>query len=124
MGKHNPGVQLRLGSTQLGCISAEKELEVLVGNSLMQHIVHSQQPHRMLGCTNKGITNRRKEVTVPLYSVLIRPPLKYCVWFWSLLYTKDVDKLEKAQRRGTKMINGMGSLSYEEKAERSGFSQC
>lgn len=32
MGKHNPGVQHRLGSTQLGSMFAERDLGVLVGN--------------------------------------------------------------------------------------------
>lgn len=76
-------------------------------NAPQEHIVHSQQPHRMLGCTREIITSRHKGGTDPLYSVLIKPPLKYCAQFWSLLHTKDVDKLERAQRGATKMLNGL-----------------
>jgi len=38
--------------------------------------------------------------------------------FWSAtsdLYKKDVDRLERVQRRTTKMIKGLGSLPYEER---------
>ena len=34
LGKHNPGVQHRLGSTQLGSSSVERDLGVLVDNKL------------------------------------------------------------------------------------------
>ncbi|PKU27412.1 hypothetical protein llap_22284 [Limosa lapponica baueri] len=69
----------------------------------------------MLGCINKGTTTRDKEVIIRLYSALVRPHLEYCVRFWSALYKKDVDRLERVQRRATKMIKGLGSLAYEER---------
>jgi len=62
----------------------------------------------MLGCINKGIT-RRDKVIIPQYSALARPHMEYCVQLWSLLYKIDVDRLEKVQRRATKMIKGQRS---------------
>jgi len=42
-----------------------------------------------------------------LYSVLVRPQLEYFVQMWSPQYRTDVDLLECAQRRATKIIQGM-----------------
>ncbi|GAB0178949.1 opsin-3-like [Grus japonensis] len=73
----------------------------------------AKKANRMLGCINKGITSRDEEVIIPLYSVL--SGLEYCVQLWSPLYKKDVDRLERVQRRATRMIKGLGSLPYEER---------
>ena len=69
----------------------------------------AKKANRMLGCINRVITSRVKEVIISLCTMLVRPHLESCVQFWSLLYKKDVDQLERAQRRATKMIKGLGS---------------
>ncbi|GAB0179987.1 mitochondrial enolase superfamily member 1 [Grus japonensis] len=91
LGKHNPGVQHRLGFIWLGNSSVERDLGVLVDSKLNmseQCAAAAKKANRMLGCINKGIASRDKEVIIPLYSVLVRPYLEYCVQFWSPLYKK------------------------------------
>ncbi|GAB0180916.1 hypothetical protein GRJ2_000556900 [Grus japonensis] len=122
--KHNPGVQHRLGSTWLETSSVERDLGVLVDNKLYMSercAAMTKKANRMLGCINYGITSRDKEVIILLYSTFIRPHLEYCVWFYSPLCKKDVDRLERVQRRATKMIKGLGSLPYEESLRQLGL---
>ncbi|KAK4823676.1 hypothetical protein QYF61_005647 [Mycteria americana] len=120
-GKHNPGGQHRLGSTQLGSSSVERDPGDNKLNMSEQCAAVAKKANRMLGCINKAITSRDKKVIIPLYSALVRPHLEYCVQFWSLLYKKDVDRLERVQRRATKMIKGLGSLPYEERLRKLGL---
>lgn len=47
--------------------------------------------------------------------VLVRPHLENCVPFWSPCYGKDAIKLEKVQRRFTRIVPGLEGLSYRER---------
>ncbi|PKU48493.1 hypothetical protein llap_1234 [Limosa lapponica baueri] len=107
-----------MGSTRLGSSSVERDLGVLVDNKLNmneQSATVAKKVNRMLGCIDKGIPTRDKEVFIPLYSVLIRPHLEYCVQSWSPPYKKDVGRLERIQRKATKMIKGLGKLPCKER---------
>lgn len=90
LGKHNPGLQHRLGSTWLGTSSVERDLGVLVDKPSMsdERAAAAKTDIGMLGYINKDITSRDKDVIVPLYSALVRPHLEHCVQFWPLLYKK------------------------------------
>ena len=43
------------------------------------------------------------------------PQLEYCIQVWSPYLKQDMEKLEKVQRRATKMIQGYKYLSDEER---------
>ena len=50
-----------------------------------------------------------------LYSVFIRPHLEYAVAAWCPYNKKDIDTLEKVQRRAIKLVKSIKNLSYEER---------
>ena len=53
-----------------------------------------------------------------LYKSLVRPHLEYCVSAWSPHYVKDRERLERVQRRFTRMVPGLKGLDYERRLER------
>ena len=56
-----------------------------------------------------------------LYKTLVRPHLEYCAQFWSPHYRKDVEAIEKVQRRFTRMLPGLGGMPYEDRLRELGL---
>lgn len=49
-----------------------------------------------------GIVNRNKGVILLLYTALVRPILEYCIQVWCPHFKKDVEKLERVQKKASK----------------------
>ncbi|KFQ62889.1 hypothetical protein N334_13233, partial [Pelecanus crispus] len=112
LGQGNPQNQYRLGDEGIESSPAEQDLGVLVDEKLD---MNRQCACCILGCINRSMASRSREVILPLYSALVRPHVEYCIQLWSPQYRKDMDLLERVQRRVTKMIKGIECLSYEER---------
>ena len=109
------GMELRLGDKMLGVQKSERNLGVIMQSDLKvdkQCSKASNEANKRLGMINRNFKCKAKKVILPLYKSIVRPHLDYCMQAWRLHYRKDIDKLEKVQRRATRMVEGLEGYNY------------
>jgi len=124
VGRGNPKHKHRLDREWHDSSPEEMDLGVLVDEKLnlsQQCALAAQKANHILGCIKRSMASRSREVILPLYSTLVRPHQESCIQLWSPQHKKDMDVLEQVQRRATKMIRGLGYLSYKDRLRELGL---
>ena len=123
-GRLNQGRTYSVNGRALVRVTEQRDLGVQVHSSLK---VESQvdrvvkKAFGMLGFIDQNIEYRSWDVLLKLYMTLVRPHLEYYVQFWSPYYRKDIIKLERVQKRCTRMLLGFDGLGYQERLDRLGL---
>jgi len=106
-----------VGEEQLERCLVEKNLHVLVDSRLIMRQKCAQvgkKANDILTYTGNSMASRTREVTVPLYMAQVRLHLEQWVQFWAPHCQKDLELLERVQRRAVKQMKGLENRSYEE----------
>ena len=119
-GSQNKHHEYEMGGCKLKQTVLERDLGVMIsstGKVSKQCLVASKKANSVLGMIKRTVTSRSRDVIVRLYKTLVRPKLEYCVQMWCPYLQKDIDLLEKVQRRATRLITKCRKWSYEDRLE-------
>jgi len=115
LGQNNAGRKHKWGEEQLESSPAEWDWGVLVSSRLnrnQQRALAAQRANHTLGCIKHSTTELSGGAIVPSNSVLGQLHMEHCVQLWAPQFKKDVKVLECAQRRATKLVEGLEGMSY------------
>jgi hypothetical protein len=96
----------------------ERDLGVLISYDLKwrsQVEAAAARANRVFGIFKRVFQCRRPWLWQTLFKTYIRPHLEFAIQAWSPYLEKDIEVLEKVQRRVTKHIQGLSNLSYDER---------
>ena len=113
MGHNNINYQYTIDNRSMKVVFEEKDLGVIVTSNLKSHkqcVEQCKKANRTLGFIFRYFEFKSKDIILQLHKSLVRPLFEHAVQFWSSYLLKDVDLLERAQRRATKMIPCMHSI--------------
>ncbi|KAK4828880.1 LOW QUALITY PROTEIN: hypothetical protein QYF61_001438 [Mycteria americana] len=105
LGHSNPMQRYRLGEEWLESCLVEKDLGVLVDSQLnmsRQYAQVAKKANSILACIRNSVASRSRE-------------------FWAPHYKRDIEGLERVQRRATKLVKGLEQKSYEERLRELGL---
>lgn len=111
----------RLGGYQLPVVSKVKDLGVWVSSDLKpnNHIDYIEaKANRSIGLMKRCVLSRSADVIVPLFKGLVRPHLEYASSAWSPVYTGQIEKLERIQRRCLRLARDIDSVRTSKLWER------
>ena len=118
IGNNSDHVNYSMNGVQLSKVDQEKDLGVIISNDLKLNAQCKEvikTANRLIGFIGRTFEYKSEKIIRTLYNSLVRPHLEYCVQFWCPYYKKDIDKLERVQRKITKMIPRLRNKSYEER---------
>ena len=99
------GVNYEMGGTILSKTVKEKDLGVTMNANMKvseQCRNAASKGNQVIWMIQRNITYKEKSLIIPLYKAIVRPHLEYCIQAWNPYLRKDVDMLEKIQRRATR----------------------
>ena len=94
----------------------EKDLGLPISTDMKvseQYGIAAAKGNQILGLIRRNTLYKEKELIIPPYKTIVRPHLEYCIQAWRPYRKKDIDMLERVQRRATKIIPKLRNISYE-----------
>ena len=81
-----------------------------------QHIVGIvKKANKLVGLISRTLDYKSADNVIPLYKSLVRPILEYGSQLWSPYTQKDIESIERVQKRITKLIPYIRNKNYSDR---------
>ena len=117
-GHNNEKYEYELNGVKISHVASARDLGVIVNDSgkPSEHATTiAKKANGILSQLNRTMISRNRDVILNLFKIFVRPILESAGVAWCPWEKKDIEIIEKIQRRTTRMIPGLGGLSYEER---------
>ena len=107
-----------MDETKLKDVLVEKDLGVIFDNCLSfeEHIYSKvNKANGLVGMLRRSFEYLDKEMFRQLFIAIVRPHLEYGAPIWNPHTKKMINVIENVQRRASRMIPGLGKLSYKDR---------
>ncbi len=104
---------------KLSEVSVQTDLGIIVSNDLKPstHIDHiTKKANQRLGMIRRCFTNHTSSVINPLYKAIVRPIIEHNSQLWNPWLVKDINNLDKVQKRCIKLCTSQ--ISFEPLSDR------
>ena len=81
----------------------------------------TKRANQVLSLIYRTFSNKNKNIIIKLYKSLVRPHLDYCCQVWGTHLQRDIDFLERVQKRSTRMIPACEELTKQERLRKVGL---
>ena len=106
-----------MNNATLKTVDVERVLWVIINKNgkYSEHcLMAAKKANCDLGMIKWNMKCKNAAIIMRLYTFLFRPRLEYCIQAWSHYHKKDIEVLERVQKRATKMVYGYGDLNYKD----------
>lgn len=120
MGFKNPSYDYKIRDTIINDNTYVQDLGLIFTSDLKpstQCLRAAARAHKMISIINLAFKYLDSRSLSILYKSLVRPILDYCCVAWCPYYTKDIEVLEKVQRRFTRLVPGLKHMSYNDRLD-------
>ena len=118
LGHNNSNTNFRIAGNDIEITDNINDLGILFNKDLRvsaQCSKAAKKANKILGLIYRHFENKSKDIILRLYKSLVRPHLDYCIQVWNPHLMKDINNLERVQKRCTRMIWSLKGVSYQDR---------
>jgi len=111
-------IQKNNSTHNLSATTEERDLGIVVTDNLevsTQCTEAAKRAMKVLRMIRRQFKDMDKECFTILYKSFVKPHMEFAIQVWSPYLKRDIESLQRAQRRATKLVKEFLKLSYEDR---------